>query len=99
MEENKDILTQEELAQEIEMDDYDYENAGGGLGKIMLAVGALGIAALGGVIYKNKDKFEARKVEKLRKKGYVIYKADECEVHQIEVDDNAESEEESEATE
>lgn len=92
MEENKDILTQEELAQEIEMEDYDYECAGGGLGKIMLAVGALGIAALGGIIYKNKDKIEARKVEKLRKKGYVIYKEDEVQAI-VQVDDETEVEE------
>lgn len=98
MEENKDILTQEELAQEIEMEDYDYECAGGGLGKIMLAVGALGIAALGGIIYKNKDKIEARKVEKLRKKGYVIYKEDEVQAI-VQVDDETEVEEEAETVE
>lgn len=94
--EEKNLTNDNEL-QEIEATDYDYdEYTGGGLGKIVLAVGALGVAAVGGLIYKNKDKFEARKVEKLRKKGYVVYKADECEVREVELEDEAEVEEDAE---
>ena len=83
--ENNELMTTE-MEQEIVMDDYETECSGGGLGK--LAVGAAivtGVAALGAFAYnKCKDKLEERKIERLRKKGYVIFKEDECEVREIE---------------
>ena len=85
----KDILTTEEMTQEIEVEDYETECSGGKLGK---AVGVGLILALGGAgvaLFKKKigPKLEAAKVEGLRKKGYVIYKEDEVEIHEVEVDD------------
>lgn len=56
------------------------EKTGNGMvGKIVAGVGiaALGAAALW--LYKTKEKREAKKIEKLRAKGYVIQAPDEIE--------------------
>lgn len=48
-----------------------------GIGAVVSVVG--GIAAL---IYKNRNKLEAMRVERLRKKGYIIYEpetTDDCD--------------------
>ena len=41
-----------------------------------------GAAAL--IYRKNRSKFEERKIEKLRKKGYVVYKQDEVVAEEVE---------------
>lgn len=90
------ILTNENELQEIEaMEDYESECSGGGLGKLLGAGLIAGIAAAGVVVYKKfQPKLEARKIEKLRKKGYVIYKEDECEVRELEVEEDVQEESE-----
>lgn len=51
-------------------------NSGNGvLGYILGGLVVAGVTAF--VAHKTKDKLEAKKIEKLRKKGYVIYKAEE----------------------
>ncbi len=88
MNENE-ILVNDELNNEIEAADYeDYETSGRGS---KLLVGALiaGVAGVAAFAYKkNKTKLEERRIEKLRKKGYVIYREDEvAEVREVEEDD------------
>ncbi len=83
-----EILVNEELNNEIETVCEEIETSGGGS---KLLVGALiaGVAGLVAFAYnKNKTKLEERRIEKLRKKGYVIYREDEvAEVREVEEDD------------
>lgn len=90
------ILTNENELQEIEAtEDYESERSGGGFGKLLGAGLIAGIVAAGVVAYKKvQPKLESRKVEKLRKKGYVIYKEDECEVRELEVEEDVQEESE-----
>lgn len=91
------------MEMETEMDQetglMEYEDTGyeGGGKKLVAGVAILaGVAAIGGFAYhKCKDKLEERKIEKLRKKGYVVFREEDCEVHEVEVDD-VEAEEVSE---
>ena len=46
-------------------------------GGIVIGTLALVGAGLAAFLYKTKDKREAKKIEKLRQKGYVIFKEDE----------------------
>lgn len=87
MKENNEIMVSEELNDDIESMDYNnIECEGSGFGKLAVGLGilSLGAAIIAGVAYKCKDKLEERKIERLRKKGYVIFREDECEVHQME---------------
>lgn len=63
------------------------ESLDGFIGKIICG-SAIALAGIGALLYKNRAKLEERKIEKLRKKGYVIYKADETEECVSEVVDN-----------
>lgn len=55
-------------------------NSGNGImGAVVAGVGIAVVGAVGAFVYKNRDRFEARKIEKLKKKGYVIYKEEELE--------------------
>lgn len=91
MMENNELMATDEI---IELNnDYDepvdYELtdcSGGGKGKLVVGAAVVGgVALIGGYIYhKCKDKLEERKINSLRKKGYVIFKEDEVEVQEIE---------------
>ena len=82
------ILTNENELQEIEAaEDYEVECSGGGAGKIVaLVLGLGGLITAGVVVGKKKIKpwLNERKAESLRKDGYVVCKADECEVRELE---------------
>ena len=39
---------------------------------VAIGVGLIGVG-IGALIYRNRDKFEKRKIERLRKKGYTIF--------------------------
>lgn len=55
-------------------------NSGNGImGAVAAGVGIAVVGAVGAFVYKNRDQFEAREIEKLKKKGYVIYKEEELE--------------------
>lgn len=79
--ENKDLMAMNEELDNIEVTDLetyeDSEVSGNGLGKIVGGLLLLGGAAAAGFVYKNRAKIEERKIEKLRKKGYVIYKEED----------------------
>lgn len=76
------------------------ESSGNGVngGLVVLGLGAL--AAAGFAVYKKlkpedenvkaekKRLKDEKAAEKLRKKGYVVYKADEVEVREVDVDDS-----------
>lgn len=76
-------------------EDYEPECAGGGFGKLAAGIGFVAVAGLTAVVIKNKKKLEERKIERLRKKGYVIYRTEEVKEIQ-EVDDDFDEEDVSE---
>lgn len=49
----------------------DSGSSGGGFGKLIIGALAVG-AGVAAIIYKTKDKREAKRIEKLRAKGYKI---------------------------
>lgn len=70
-----------------EFEDYEIqetpERSGNGiLGKVLLGTVLAGGAAAA-LLWKNRNKLEAKKIERLRKKGYVIYKP-EVDMEEIE---------------
>ena len=91
--ENNELMTTE-MEQEIATDDYETECSGGGKG--LLVVGGLILTTIAGVTAyawnKSKDKREEKQVERLRNKGYVIFKEGECEVREVEEDEIVEEE-------
>ena len=73
-----EIMELEEMATEEAMEVCEVmKDSKGGLVATIVVGGLAIIGAAAAVIHKNKDKIEAKQVERLRKKGYVIYKVDE----------------------
>lgn len=98
--EEKNIVNEELMVQDNTdiVEDYELEEcSGGGLGKLLIGGLVLGAGAIGAFVYKKvQPKLEERKIEKLKKKGYVIYKAEEVEaIVQVDVDDEVEEETDS----
>ena len=84
MEGNEIVTTNEELNEVESGMDYEVtDDAGSGIGKLIIGAGVVAMAGLAAFAYKNRAKYEEKKIERLRKKGYVIYKEDECEVRDI----------------
>jgi hypothetical protein len=83
--EEKDIVVNEEYAQPVEAEIVEYEAPeaesceGGGIVKAVVALAALGVGAI--ALVKNKSKIGAwidgRKIKRLEKKGYVVYKPED----------------------
>ena len=66
----------------VDVNDEAKVSGNGILGK--LAIGAVIVGGAAALIYrKNRSKFEERKIEKLRKKGYVVYKQDEMVAEEV----------------
>lgn len=63
-----------------EMDEIDVK-------KIVFGLGAIVVAGVGAIAYKNRGKLEKWMIKKLEKKGYQVTK---LEVIDIEVEDNSE---------
>lgn len=61
--------------------------------KIGIGIGLLAVGGVAAILYKNRSRFEERKVEKLRKKGYIVYDPDYVEETSDEVmNDDVENE-------
>lgn len=76
---NEEMNNQEiELIEEVEIYE-EPKKSGSGFLKVLGGLALLGGAAALAVRYKNRDKIKEKKIEKLRKQGYVVYKLDEGE--------------------
>ena len=66
---------------ENDVEDVNEEtNNSGAQALVILGIGALAIGAgVLGFIYTQRDKIEQNKIEKLRKKGYIVYKPESIE--------------------
>lgn len=77
MSKNNEVMEPEvidENIDETELEIYEMEpeeESGVGLGKLVLGT-ALVAGAIGAICYKFRGKIEERRVEKLKKKGYVV---------------------------
>ena len=78
-----------ENVEEIETVDETPEEMGENvdLVKVVVGLGAIVVAGVGAVAYKNRDKLEKWMIKKLEKKGYHVAK---IEVVDNEVEDNSE---------
>lgn len=75
---NEEIMEIEEM--EIEEDveiEEEPEQSGNGILGAILATLAVGAAGTGFWLWKTKEKRKEKRIEKLRKEGYVIYHPDE----------------------
>lgn len=79
MNDEMSIYEENEVEEVYEDDDYESKGSGLSFGKIAL-IGTAIAATAAAVIYKNRDKIEARRIKKLRKKGYVVYRTEEDEL-------------------
>lgn len=75
-------ITEVETVEEMEDNEVSENSGKKKFGKLLIGAAVVGV--VGAILYKNRAKFEERKIEKLRKKGYVIYKADEVETSDAE---------------
>jgi hypothetical protein len=78
---------------EVEVDYDEVYETSGGLGKVILGLGALAAAAVGVVVCKKKKVLDKWAIKRLEKSGHVVYPADEVEVVQIEEDSSEETQE------
>lgn len=86
MNENEKVMLDEE---EI-VDTYEEtEESGHGVVGALIAGAVIVGGAVVGILYKNRAKLEAKRIEKLRKKGYVIYNP-ETEGSNLESDEETE---------
>ena len=103
MSKNNEVMEPEvidENIDETELEVYEMEpeeESGVGLGKFVLGA-ALVAGGIGALCYKFRGKIEERRVEKLKKKGYVVIEPvdEDIVIDAEDVDDIEESEKESE---
>lgn len=80
--ENNELMNNEEFIEleEVDCEIYDEESEGSAIGAAIGVGVATAILAVGGVIaYKCRHKIEAWNVNRLKKKGYVIYNPNDME--------------------
>lgn len=64
-----------EITEETEVVDYiPEESEGSNLGAIVAGIGICAVMGVSAWAYKNRAKLEAKRVERMRKKGYICYK-------------------------
>lgn len=87
---NEEMTNLEEMenVEIIELDEEPETSGGGILGKIVVGtvVAAVGVGAA--LLYKNKGKLDERRIKKLEKRGYVVYKTDDSDESEDVVDDD-----------
>lgn len=90
--ENNEIMELEEMENTEVIDETEEtEDSGKGLFWTLLFGGAVA-ATVAIVMHKTRDKRKARRIEKLREEGYIVYKPEEVE--ELEVEENVEIEDE-----
>ena len=78
MSKEKEIMLDETMVEEIEVTEMEPETSGSGaLGKIIVGAVVAGVGALGVLAYKNRNKFEERRIKKLEKKGYTVIRPEQ----------------------
>ena len=87
----EEIMNFEEIenTELVEIDEEPETSGKGIVGK--LAIGALIVGGAAALIYKNKHKFEERKIRKLEKKGYLVIRPEDempVEAYSEEVEDD-----------
>lgn len=86
-----EIMTNEEMEVVTDMEIDEMPCEGGGLiGKVI--VGAVVTAAAGFAAYKLRDKVDAWRIKRLEKKGYVVSKIADDQIHEGEYRDCSEDE-------
>lgn len=85
------VINEEIEDTEVEVINEEPETSGNGITGIILGGLALVAGVTAVVLHKNKDKREAKKIQKLRDKGYVIITPEEAE--EIMAEDDAREDE------
>lgn len=67
-------INENEIVEEEDVCEAQEDSGSGILGKIVIGLGVAAAAGIGALVYKNRDKIEARRIARLEKKGYVITK-------------------------
>ena len=75
-----------DVEEEIEEVNAETEESGTAGLAIVITAGFALVSGIAALIYKNRDKFEEKRIERLRKKGYVIYKESENNDNIVDVD-------------
>ena len=72
----EDMKNTNEITEEIEVVDYipEKESNGSNLGAIVAGIGICAVMGISALAYKNRAKLEEKRVERMRKKGYICYK-------------------------
>lgn len=72
----EDMKNVNEITEETEVMDYipEEESDGSNLGAIIAGIGVCAVLGVSAWAYKHRDKLEAKRVERMRKKGYICYK-------------------------
>lgn len=72
----EDMKNVNEITEEIEVMDYipEEESDGSNLGAIVAGIGVCAVLGVSAWAYKHRTKLEAKRVERMRKKGYICYK-------------------------
>lgn len=67
-------INENEIVEEEDVCEAQEDSGSGILGKIVIGLGVAAAAGICALVYKNRDKIEARRIARLEKKGYVITK-------------------------
>lgn len=72
----EDMKNTNEITEETEVVDYipEEESDGSNLGAIVAGIGICVVMGLSAWAYTHRAKIEAKRVERMRKKGYICYK-------------------------
>lgn len=87
---NEEIMVINEEIEDAEVMDIIEEpevTSNGNLGKLVVGAAIVGVGAVAAIIYKNRDKFEQKKIAKLRKKGYVVVTPEELDAMDAEIEE------------
>lgn len=91
--ENENIMNEElDVTTDMEIDEYTETSGDGLIGKVV--VGTVFAAAAGFAAWKFRDKVDAWKIKRLEKKGYVVTKVSDEQIHEGEYRDCSEDEDE-----